>query len=145
MLMGIRRTPPIVGAAHGCPLLLLGEQQFRGARKDKRFISPSRKSGRKSRKMEELQSSNLAEPLASRLRMAWPMYGKHIGKTGIDREPTDAQQGFGEVSGEISVERGGRLTGSGTVDSLTVAQGGAADPIDTNDQEARGARPRRMA
>ncbi|WP_353826283.1 lysozyme inhibitor LprI family protein [Mesorhizobium sp.] len=37
----------------------------------------------------------------------------------------------GEVSGKVTVKEGGRLTGSGTVGSLTVAEGGKADPMKT--------------
>jgi hypothetical protein len=37
----------------------------------------------------------------------------------------------GEVSGTVTVEKGGRLTGSGKVGSVTVAEGGKADPMET--------------
>ncbi|WP_352845464.1 lysozyme inhibitor LprI family protein [Mesorhizobium sp. M0199] len=37
----------------------------------------------------------------------------------------------GEVSGKVTVKEGGRLTGSGKVGSVTVAEGGKADPMKT--------------
>jgi hypothetical protein len=37
----------------------------------------------------------------------------------------------GEVSGTVTVKEGGRLTGSGKVASVTVAEGGKADPMKT--------------
>ncbi|WP_352777293.1 lysozyme inhibitor LprI family protein [Mesorhizobium sp. M0571] len=37
----------------------------------------------------------------------------------------------GEVSGKVTVKEGGRLTGSGKVGSITVAEGGKADPMTT--------------
>lgn len=39
----------------------------------------------------------------------------------------------GEVFGEVTVEEGGRLAGSGTVGGVTVTEGGSADPINTSD------------
>ncbi|MER8884259.1 hypothetical protein [Mesorhizobium sp. M0816] len=37
----------------------------------------------------------------------------------------------GEVSGEVMVKEGGTLTGSGKVGTVTVAEGGKADPMKT--------------